>query len=37
LALALALAPLTDIGVGSSQNIVGRTQKQQVQQRSALS
>jgi hypothetical protein len=34
---ASALAPLTDIGVGSSQSIVGRSQKQQVQQRSALS
>jgi hypothetical protein len=35
--LALASAPLTDIGVGSLQSIVSRTQKQQVQQRSALS
>jgi hypothetical protein len=34
---ASALAPLTDIGIGSSQSIVGHSQKQQVQQRSALS
>jgi hypothetical protein len=27
---ALALAPLTDIGIGSLQNNFGRTQKQQV-------
>jgi hypothetical protein len=35
--LALALAPLTNIGIGSSQSNVGRSQKQQVQHRSALS
>jgi hypothetical protein len=36
-ALALALAPLTDIGVGSTQSNVSRSQKQQVQHHSALS
>jgi hypothetical protein len=35
--LAFALALLTDIGVGSSQSNVGRSQKQQVQHCSALS
>jgi hypothetical protein len=35
--LALALALLTDIGISSSQNNVSCSQKQQVQQRSALS
>jgi hypothetical protein len=35
--LASALAPLTNIGVSSLQSIVGHSQKQQVQQRSALS
>jgi hypothetical protein len=35
--LALALAPLTNIGVGSSQSNVGHSQKQQVQHRLALS
>jgi hypothetical protein len=35
--LALALAPLTDIGISSSQSNVGRSQKQQIQHCSALS